>query len=98
MAASARDRWRIAITQGNLDNNHIYITELLKKGAIPPDVFGNAQAVRGQGKNVTLDVVGVNTVFTDVPRARGERKAPKVLPRPRSKITFEARRVLGGSG
>ena len=70
MAASARDRWRIAITQGNLDNNHIYITELLKKGAIPPDVFGNAQAVRGQGKKVTLDVVGVNTVFTDVPRAR----------------------------
>ena len=67
----------ITLTQGNIDNNHIYTIRPSDLGAFyPQDALGRARREAGLGQPLRLDVAGMSEpVRTDIPSAHGVRRA-----------------------
>jgi hypothetical protein len=57
----------VTITQGNIDNNHFYLTEILDM--FPADVFGGADASQAAPRAVRIQCGG-ETVDTDIDRTK----------------------------
>ena len=57
----------LTVTQGNLDNNHLYLTEVLD--IFPEDVFGGPDVVQEASRTVRVQW-GSAVVDTDIDRTR----------------------------
>jgi hypothetical protein len=93
------ERCYVTVTQGIINNRHIYITVLIKKaGFLPHDVFGKPQASAGTGWKVRLDVEGLSEpIMTDVPTDASSGK-PRKFFRERDWVAefFRVNRVRAG--
>src|SRR5438128_205334 len=57
----------LTVTQGNLDNNHLYLTEVLDM--FPEDVFGGPDASQAASRTVRVQW-GDEVVETDIDRTK----------------------------
>jgi hypothetical protein len=66
MSGDVSDKKRlVALTIGNLSNNHIYISG--HHDFFPKESYGNSNESNGIGKELTLDVLGLDQkVLTDI--------------------------------